>query len=262
MKASLQYSFDVAWRHSNLLLPWASPLGRGAWLKGTVEAATAAGDAQFLRGELVAGTAWRLPWRLEWHATTAFGALLPRDGQPSCLQDRFFLGGASGSHTVVKGFTHRGIGPVGSCALAPKDGEATAKDGDTAEPGSNNVVAGRRGATDALGGDAMISAFTALSAPLPLELVGADGGGAGSAIDARIFGFLSAGCLAEKASTAPRALGRALLSSLRASFGFGIGIPVGGLGMFEVTLAKPVLAHPHDEQQRLQLGMRLDVVGP
>ena len=67
--------------------------------RAEVEAAGPPGDTSFLRGQVQAEVAKALPglWPLQGFLAGMAGVLLPLDRKPSCLQDRFFLGGASGS---------------------------------------------------------------------------------------------------------------------------------------------------------------------
>lgn len=252
VKTSVRYSFETAWRHADLLAPWAQPRGRGCVMRGTVEAAGLLGDVGFLRGELRAVSAWQLPWGVECDTSLACGALLPTDGRSSCVQDRFFLGGASGSSTVVKGFAHRGIGPVGICAQRRQADPTEAAD-TSIRP---NLGGTPQRATDALGGDAMLSAFVVVSAPLPVDGAAA-GALAGPAGSARVFSFMGVGGLVAGSGGSCHSLVRGLRPSMRASAGVGVAVSL-GVGTLELTLAQPMWALGHDEKQRWQVGVRLE----
>jgi len=229
VKTSLRYAYI-----------WSGRLlggGLGVSLRNDFEVAGLFGDVRFLRNEASASFALGLPWGLSWHFAGSCGAVLPTGDRPTCLQDRFFLGGASGSSSVFKGFGHRGLGPVGLCQA--RDPEKPA-----------------RRPTDALGGDAMWNVFTALSAPVRIP-DGSPGGG----LDGRSFAFLGLGALAQQPCAGVGALLRGLRGGARASAGLGIGVPLAGMGNLELTFAYPLWAHRHDLVQRLQLGLRLEMRG-
>jgi len=235
VKTSITYTF--AWTGAT---PSITTLHGGpACLRGSIEAAGLLGDVNFLRGEAHAGATWRLPWCLRWHVASWFGLLWPFRQKQSCLQDRFFLGGSSGSSSVFKGFAHRGIGPVGFCETR-----------DAANPPHQ--------LTDALGGDAMASAYSAVSIPCPIPLsLG------GASIDGSLFAFVGLGGLAQHQlgiKSRTRIL-QDLRTSIRASVGAGLALPMAGLGSLELTFAQPFKVRHHDIQQRWQLGLRFDVKG-
>lgn len=233
IKTSFKYNFAWAANFAPLL----ARRGNGASVsaRGGVECAGLLGDAHFIRGEAQIGASCGLPWQLLWHATGSCGLLLPTDGRPSCFQDRFFLGGASGSAaTVLKGFAHRGVGQVGASRL--RDEKKPAKR-----------------LTDSLGGDAMFNVFTAVSGPVVIPY------GDGEAVNGRGFAFLGIGALAPSSYVGARGLLRGARSS--ASVGLGFGFPLAGLGTLEITVANPIWQQSHDVCQRWQLGLRLDVRG-
>ncbi|CAK0852608.1 unnamed protein product [Prorocentrum cordatum] len=226
-------------------LKYSLALGRGdggARLRADLEAAVLPGDARFLRGGAQASASGALPLGLAWRAVGACGLLCPLGGRPSCIQDRFFLGGASGSASVVKGFGHHGAGPAGLCRPAGGDGAQAESGGRLA---------------DALGGDVMLNAYAALSAPLPALQAGDAG-----AVHGRAFVFAGLGSLCSPPAGGLRAgLAGGLRAGARASVGVGVAVPMPGMGSLEATLAQPVWAQQHDVQQRWQLGLRVDVGG-
>merc|ERR1712154_617338 len=118
-----------------------------------------------------------------------------------------------------KGFGHRGVGPVGICQA--RDSKKAAKR-----------------LTDALGGHAMVNAFTAVSAPLtvPLQF---HGGNQGHNLPGKAFAFLGIGALVQDPCRSARALILGLRSGVRASAGLGLGVPLPGMGTLELTLAYP-----------------------
>lgn len=210
----------------------------GATTRADFEVAGGPGDVNFLRKEMQTGVNMDLPYGARVHASGACGIVYPTDDQPVCLQDRFFLGGATGSAaSVLKGFRYNGIGQMGACRARNPD-----------DPPKRLV--------DALGGNAMLNAFAAISMPLqfPKEVpVG----------DARGFVFISAGSLVP---SDPRAFAGGMLGlthtfreQARASVGVGAGVPLGGMGSLELTFAWPVLAQATDLRQRWQLGFRLNL---
>uniref|UniRef100_A0A7S1MCB8 Bacterial surface antigen (D15) domain-containing protein n=1 Tax=Alexandrium catenella TaxID=2925 RepID=A0A7S1MCB8_ALECA len=232
VKTSLRYTF--LW--SSQWLRAAAP-GLGASLRNDFEVAGLLGDVRFVRNEASASACLPLPWNLLWHLSGSCGAIFPTGGRPTCLQDRFFLGGASGSSTVFKGFAHRGLGPVGLCKV--RDPEKPAKH-----------------LTDALGSDCMCNAFAAVSAPVLIPQ-----GPSGGVIEGRAFGFLGFGALAPRPCTGAAALLRSLQEGARASVGLGVGMPLAGMGNLELTFAHPFWAHRHDIRQQWQLGLRLEMRG-
>eukprot|EP00928_Gymnodinium_smaydae_P060719 TRINITY_DN4448_c0_g1_i2.p1 TRINITY_DN4448_c0_g1~~TRINITY_DN4448_c0_g1_i2.p1 ORF type:complete len:588 (+),score=123.84 TRINITY_DN4448_c0_g1_i2:135-1766(+) len=283
MKTSVKYSFEAAWRLSGLLAPWLSPSSSSssspalepchARLRCSLEAAGLLGDVGFLRGEIAANAGGPLPLPrplprgVEWSATASLGLLRPTDGGASCLQDRFFLGGASGSATIVKGFAHRGLGPVGLCAPAEAGGASPSASSSKRGASSSAVGSGSSGAlrvADSLGGDAMASAFLAVSAPLPAAGVSAsasDGDDDAAPADGsglRVFGFVGCGGLCESSRGPPRELANRLLGSLRGSVGIGLGMPFSVGGLVELTFARPLNARSHDVRQPWQVGLRVE----
>lgn len=231
VKTSLMYTYSWTGMAPSMALV----RGASASLHGNLEAAGLLGDVHFLRSEAHASACWRMPWHLLWHMSGSWGVLLPLNGQPTCLQDRFFIGGASGSSTVFKGFAHRGVGPVGFCEV--RDPEKPAKR-----------------LTDALGGDAMLNTYTAISAPVPIPFT--TGGGS---VEGRAFAFVGLGALCQKPCTGTRALLEGLHTGARASAGVGLAVPLAGLGSLELSFAHPFWAQCHDIRQRWQLGLRLNL---
>eukprot|EP00929_Paragymnodinium_shiwhaense_P007778 TRINITY_DN111688_c0_g1_i1.p1 TRINITY_DN111688_c0_g1~~TRINITY_DN111688_c0_g1_i1.p1 ORF type:complete len:485 (-),score=110.42 TRINITY_DN111688_c0_g1_i1:75-1529(-) len=247
IKTSVGYSFWRTWSYQGLAMPW---LRGAASLRGSFEAAGAGGDARFLRSELKASSTWQLPNSVEVVASATAGLLLPRDGLQTCIQDRFFLGGASGSTGIFKGFAYRGLGPAGVCEPRPTQ----------SAPSRRGLVDSRRQA-DALGGDAMLNAHVVLSSPLPTWLLPAKASSSSSPFTpdgslARCFVFCGAGSLVQRSSAPDACLQSDLRDGLRASTGIGIGMPLAG-GSLELTFSWPWLAQKHDVQQRWQVGLRL-----
>eukprot|EP00927_Polykrikos_kofoidii_P049861 TRINITY_DN43872_c0_g1_i1.p1 TRINITY_DN43872_c0_g1~~TRINITY_DN43872_c0_g1_i1.p1 ORF type:complete len:558 (+),score=99.59 TRINITY_DN43872_c0_g1_i1:40-1674(+) len=317
VKTSVSYSFAWSRHFATVLAPWtlsggvrgaagAAPavgngnadigdgevFGAGTSVRGGVEAAGVGGDAKFLRGEATAGLFCMLPGKgFRCGFAASCGALLPTDGRPTCLQDRFFVGGASGSTLMLKGFGHRGIGPAGARSLrkeAPHEASS-----DAAEASDRPAVEAIRPA-DALGGDAMLNANFSVSAPLPFNFsfggigdtfarasagvttnAGGEGAGEGTSGDGRVgdssgnqssggsspahfVAVLGVGTLAPRANVGVPTLWRDLRQGLRASAAVGVGMPLGG-GTLEMTFAVPFWAQRYDMRQRLQLGLRLNV---
>jgi len=235
VKTSLGYTYTWAGASPSIMRLHGGP----ACLRGSVEAAGLLGDVHFLRGEAHASATWRLPWCLRWHVASWCGLLWPFKHKQSCLQDRFFLGGSSGSSSVFRGFAHRGMGPVGLCEAR-----------DAAHPSKQ--------LTDALGGDAMASAYSALSIPCPVPLsLG------GASIDGSFFAFVSLGTLTQHRPgvKSHKQILQDLRTGLRASAGAGLALPIAGLGNLELTFAQPFRVLHHDIQQRWQLGLRFDAQG-
>mmetsp|Transcript_21220 Transcript_21220/g.41502 ORF Transcript_21220/g.41502 Transcript_21220/m.41502 type:complete len:473 (+) Transcript_21220:198-1616(+) len=235
VKTSLSYTYAWVGAAPSVLRLYGGP----ACMRGNIEAAGLLGDVNFLRGETYAGATWCLPWRLRWQVASWCGLLWPFRQKQNCLQDRFFLGGSTGSSSVFKGFAHRGLGPMGFCETR-----------DPANP-PNQL-------TDALGGDAVASAYSAISIPCPIPLsLG------GVSIDSSLFAFVGVGGLAQHQlglKSGTRIL-QDLRTSVRASAGAGLALPMAGLGSLELTFAQPFQAHHHDIQQRWQIGLRFDVKG-
>ncbi|CAE6960330.1 unnamed protein product [Symbiodinium sp. CCMP2592] len=161
-------------------------------------------------------------WQL--HLAGVMGLLLPVG--KSCAQDRFHLGGASGPW-ALKGFAENGAEPrarrmSGETSLGPKDKEH-----------------------NALGGEALASAF--LGASRPLDIPSLEG--------LRLMVFTSLGVLHPSIGTVSRPS-----SPLRASLGCGLALPLGP-GMLELTFTQPVRWVEHDVRQRWQFGLRLQALG-
>lgn len=241
VKTSANYSFVTSKEHPTGLEAFGfSPAFQSSFatrLRTDLEVAGFPGDARFVRGEAHAGVTCSLPWDMEGYLASGCGLLLPAGSGASCLQDRFFLGGASGCSTsVLKGFAHRGIGPVGDCAARGK------KSFDRS--------------CDALGGEAMLSTFAAVSAPLVVPHYQP-----GLGVGARVFGFCGIGSLVDRSRVAPQALLKGFGSGLRASIGVGASLPLAGGGSLELTFACPLRNQKSDVLQMRQLGLRIDVQG-
>lgn len=233
VKTSLKYSFANTWLFAGGFRLWTLP--SAITVRSELEAAGLSGDARFLRGEAHMSFTSQLPWHCLLSCTGACGVLLPTDGRPSCLQERFFLGGSSGSTTVLKGFAHRGIGPVGLCQAR------------TAKGNSKRM-------SDALGGDAMMNWFAAISAPLLLPNLPP-----GAGMGARVFAFAGLGTLAPQVRLGGDGVIHSLRQGTRASVGLGVGLPISGLGTLEFTLAYPMWTQHHDIKQSRQVGLRLEL---
>lgn len=240
VKTSVSYSFMRHWESPP------NPLGEStdAHLRSNIEVAGGLGDVNFVKGETHAVATCRLPWRFLAQASGAFGLLMPTDSKPSCFQDRFFLGGASGSSLICKGFAYRGFGPMGVCF--PRD-------------------PGKRGErlVDALGSDMMLNMNLAISAPvwLPAGFLQLQRGSSRAGIDARIFCFGGVSSLAEappRSGFLPAVLEN-LQSGARAAVGVGISTPLAGMGSLEFTFAHPFWLQRHDLSQRWQLGLRMNL---
>jgi len=234
VKTSVKYSFAQMWQTHHI------PGGLFS-LRSDFEAAGLAGDVRFLRGETFAHAIVPLPWNLRWASLWSCGLLRPLDTCQSCLQDRFFLGGATGSTAIFKGFADRGIGPSGICQLRNTD----------RSPGQHK---GR--GTDALGGDVMMNAFSAISLPvmLPSRAVG-------EGVQVHVFGFAGMGSIAARSHGGLRTLTQNLRDGSRASAGVGLAIPFAGMGSLEFTFAQPMWIDKHDQCQRWQVGLRMDFKG-
>eukprot|EP00931_Biecheleriopsis_adriatica_P117986 TRINITY_DN93456_c0_g1_i1.p1 TRINITY_DN93456_c0_g1~~TRINITY_DN93456_c0_g1_i1.p1 ORF type:complete len:508 (+),score=95.63 TRINITY_DN93456_c0_g1_i1:50-1525(+) len=237
LKTSLKQSVSWAW-HPRMRGPGSSSdVGAlaGARVRADLEAALPPGDVRFFRGEVQGEATWLLPelwpgFRLLGHLSGACGLLFPVDGR-SCPQDRFRLGGASGSvSTIFKGFAHRGAEPHESC-----------------QPKQSSRSKSQMPHGDASGGNGLCTAFAAISAPVPaswgLPLEGS-----------RMLMFCGAGAL----SPATRASACQFRGQLRASAGAGLVVPFGG-SLLEFTFAQPFRSLPGDVPQRWQLGLRLQV---
>lgn len=219
IKTSLQYNLAKLW-------PW------GGFRTGC-ELAMPPGDVRFFRCDAQAGLELPLPFGLHWTVSGAIGKLLPLDSRPVCFQDRFFLGGASGSTSIFKGFADRGIGPMGFCELTSAGKRAKRKGQEQRE-------------VDSLGGTSLVNGFTALSLPLPLP--------ESANFQARAFGFLNAGWLRDS-TRGPWLSGFG--ASMRTSAGVGLSFPLGAMGSLELTYARPLCSSATDVLQPLQLGLRI-----
>lgn len=190
--------------------------------KVAMEVAGPPGNVSFLRGEATvkAGVPFNALGRLwQGHLSMGCGLLLP--AARSCLQDRFHLGGASGTSSL-KGFKERGAEPRELCAQRTLE----LKESDRHQ--------------DAQGGEAMASLFTAVSTPCHfLRLEGA-----------QLLGFLGFGVLQRSLHSRGEIV--------RVSAGCGITLPLGP-GSLELTFAQPLRSGAADVLQRWQLGLRLHI---
>ncbi|GLC33405.1 hypothetical protein PLESTB_000072000 [Pleodorina starrii] len=162
------------------------------------------------------------------------GLLLPWGeggmSRPSCIADRFFLGGPSS----LRGFKFKGAGP--SDARRPAPGRSASEQA---------LASGRR---DALGGDAFTSIFASLMFQLPhpaLKLMNLHG-----------HAFVNGGNVIQLLGTGrpPAALLSEFGSTFRWSCGAGLVVPT-PLGRFEANYCVLMSAAEHDRVRRgLQLG--------
>lgn len=224
VKTSLKYAFNWKPLHS-----WqaATPLLAGA--RSILELAGFPGNVKFLRSETHLDVSCALPLQCTWRTIGTCGLLLSPDGQPTCLQDRFHLGGAGGVGDL-KGYAPRGVGPCASC-LPPQVAKKT----------PIRTV-------DALGGDTVGALCTSIYSPLfPM------GGGLG----AHLFGFVGLGSLLQRLE-AP-CLSEGIRTGARASFGCGMSFPISSQGSINLTYACPIWATPRDVQQKWQMGFQMDL---
>ncbi|GFR49021.1 hypothetical protein Agub_g11042 [Astrephomene gubernaculifera] len=157
------------------------------------------------------------------------GLLLPWGegamARPTCIADRFFLGGPSS----LRGFKFKGVGPSDVRRPAPGQSEPPARQ-------------------DALGGDAYTSIFASLMFQLPhpaLKLIRAHG-----------HAFVNGGNVIQLAGTGrtPKALLSEMGSNFRWSCGLGLVLPT-PVGRFEANYCVVLAAQEHDRVRRgLQLG--------
>lgn len=220
-----------------------------------VEGAGLWGDVRFLKAEEVLNygpltvplpqsiTGSSEPRDIQFSLTAASGLLLPLDGKETCIQDRFFLGGASGCSSVLKGFVFRGAA------------RSDARNG----PATGPNAAGDK--HDAIGGNAFASVMGTASHTARFP---------GTSLQGTVFLFANAGLLGSPGMSEVRNLKpsiqngkelcRSVRSSVRSSIGFGIAIPLpaGGHNAFvEATAALPFGYSNSDVLQRFQLGLRM-----
>jgi len=207
----------LSFRYTQFTAELAGPPGDVAFgkLAATAEATTA------LKLRSGSGSGSDAFWQL--HLAGVMGLLLPVG--KSCAQERFHLGGASGPW-ALKGFAENGAEPRARrmSDTLPKDKEH-----------------------NALGGEALASAF--LGASRPLDIPSLEG--------LRLMVFTSLGVLhpsIQRGAVWPS------LSPLRASLGCGLALPLGP-GMLELTFTQPVRWVEHDVRQRWQFGLRLQALG-
>eukprot|EP00747_Dinoflagellata_sp_TGD_P036161 gnl/TRDRNA2_/TRDRNA2_138308_c1_seq1.p1 gnl/TRDRNA2_/TRDRNA2_138308_c1~~gnl/TRDRNA2_/TRDRNA2_138308_c1_seq1.p1 ORF type:complete len:449 (+),score=63.65 gnl/TRDRNA2_/TRDRNA2_138308_c1_seq1:92-1438(+) len=185
----------------------------------SVELAGLAGDVAHVRAEGL--WARSVPFHAGFWRLAASGGLVSPLGGKVPLEDRFFLGGATGGPAGrLPGFSSSSIGPCDS----RRDNQGF----------------------DYLGGNARWSASAVLSWPLPSAPI------AGLRPHVLVFG--AAGALVDKAG--PTLL-QDLIGQTRASVGAGLGTPLPGDGFLGVSLAQPLLARSTDGQQRLQFWFSL-----
>jgi len=228
IKTSLKYTFS---RQDSWLARRLEVEGAGLW-----------GDVRFLRAEGVTCSAltvspphfikkYGLLGDIKLSLTAASGLLLPLDGKETCIQDRFFLGGASGCASVLKGFDFRGAG-------------------------RSDERHGPEACYDAIGGNAFASLFATAAHTTRLP---------GTSLLGTMFVFANAGLLGSPSWKEVRRFqverdGKHMARAVRSSIGFGLAIPlpVGGQNAFiEATAALPCGVKGSDVLQRFQLGLRM-----
>eukprot|EP00922_Rhytidocystis_sp_ex-Travisia-forbesii_P009191 GHVS01013429.1.p1 GENE.GHVS01013429.1~~GHVS01013429.1.p1 ORF type:complete len:272 (+),score=39.82 GHVS01013429.1:134-949(+) len=213
------------------------PLG-GKMKKAAVELALQGGDVRFVKAEAAAGFAKTFGHRnLTLHGTFAGGLLLPFNGSHRTpIQDRFYLGGATGSHACLKGFAFHGLGPVDTAAAVGKSRNKSSK-------------ASLATAYDYLGGDFYLNSQLALFWRIPLQQF--------EFLQPRAFVFANCGALVD------RVKGSGMISSIsagtRTSLGFGLAVPVPTVGgWMQLTLGLPLKYNAtSDDVNRLQMGLHL-----
>jgi len=217
MKTSLKYSMS---RYAQM--------GDGVLhAKVAMEIAGPPGNVTFLRSEAAVKAGLPvLKWGRIWHGHLSMGCGVLLPAGRSCPQDRFHLGGASGSYGL-KGFAERGAEPREKCYKVR-----------TEELKDNKDANIEREHYDAQGGEAMASLFAAVSTPC--EFLRVEG--------AQLLAFGTCGIL--QRSLQKRG------EKLRMSVGGGIALPLGP-GTLELTFAQPLRCSSTDVLQRWQLGLRL-----
>ena len=192
----------------------------------------------------------RLAEGVTWHLGGKLGALVPlgaaarEDQRGTCIADRFFLGGVGS----LRGFEPRGVGPS-DVRRPPKDPAAAAAAGMSSR--------------DALGGDLLAQAFTAVQATPTWSKL--------SDIGVYAHAFANVGTLARVntpgvAAAAAAAAGeggdgdrpssaREFLEGFRGSLGVGLVFPL-PVGNIEVNYVKTVRAGANDRvKDGLQVGL-------
>mmetsp|Transcript_10440 Transcript_10440/g.18802 ORF Transcript_10440/g.18802 Transcript_10440/m.18802 type:complete len:399 (+) Transcript_10440:60-1256(+) len=242
VKTSLRYAFARSWQPS--FVGWAAdlfPMGTTIASRLGLEVALPPGSSSFLRCEAHGWATCRLP--LGWTGSLSLcgGVLAPFFRQVSCLQDRFYLGGATAAVSMLKGFNEKGAGPM--APRLPGEGEHHGR------------------TVDALGGEAVLSLHARVSTPLNLEMVSNVADQRAKSAGAQIFFFAGAGALARHASVAPSKLVAQLLEGRRAAVGAGVSLPAGPFGDVELTFAVPVRRKADDVLQPWQVGFRVNIIG-
>ncbi|PNH06935.1 Sorting and assembly machinery component 50 A [Tetrabaena socialis] len=241
LKSSLRYTATIDHREPGAGGSAATLGGAGWAVRSTSEVAglapgsgAASGTLRFVRQQLdaVANVPMDDTGAVVFSLGLTAGLLFPWGDdallRPTCIADRFFLGGASS----LRGFKFKGAGPTDVRRPAPRTG-------------SDEQQQPRR---DALGGDAYTSIFASLMFQLPhpaLQLLKVHG-----------HAFVNGGNVVQLAGTgrSPGAMLSELGSTFRWSCGLGLVIPT-PMGRFEANYCVVMAAQEHDRVRRgLQLG--------
>lgn len=227
LKHALRYSFTKDKLTSNGGFPTA-----GTVQQAMMELALPGGDVRHLKFEGDLGLARSTNSNdLTVHANISGGVLFPFAGATSRLQDRFYLGGASGCSSAFRGFRFRGIGPAHQAHLVTPSGETSP-------------------CFDHLGGDVILNSQLALYYKLPFRRLQ-------QIAEPRAFVFGQLGSLASSWLK-----GAELYSDgLRGSVGFGLSVPVPIGGWLELVIGYPLKYNAAtDCVNKLQLGLRFGSV--
>ncbi|RXM34725.1 Sorting and assembly machinery component 50-like [Acipenser ruthenus] len=205
LKSSISHAMVIDTRNSAILPR------RGALLKINQElAGYTGGDASFLKEDFEIQLNKRLFWDSVLSTSLWGGLLVPIGDQPSCIADRFYLGGP----TSVRGFSMYSIGPQ-SEGLYPMF----------------NILLG-----DYLGGEAYWAGGMHLYTPLPFR---PGRGGFGDLF--RTHFFLNAGNLCNlNYGEGPRAHLQKLAECIRWSYGAGIVLRLGNIARLELNYCIPM----------------------
>ncbi|KAF5832207.1 surface antigen-domain-containing protein [Dunaliella salina] len=198
--------------------------------------APGAGSLRFAKQQIDAQYLIRLASFLNLSFTASAGAMLPWDlerlprvspVQPTCIADRFFLGGPSS----LRGFRTKGVGPT-----------------DTRRPQAGEPADSGPAKRDALGGDLYASVMAAANFPLPHP--------AFKALNAHGHIFANGGSLVQLSGVnqpIPQRV-REFGNTWRWSVGAGVVLPT-WVGRFEANYVAVLSAQEHDRVKRgLQLG--------
>lgn len=159
------------------------------------------------------------------------------------IQDRFFLGGACGSSSVLNGFATRRVGPVSPRRFWRYP---------DLKPSTIPLRDGQPPSFDYLGGTLYSSVHVSLARRLrSLHNTAVSG------LNPSIFVFGNAGLLGNPSSEFSM---RNIKQQVRVAAGLGLSLPVGSMGALELLLCKPLQAAATDTTNTIQLGFRINTL--